>query len=112
MKKLALPESWRDLSPVELVALLTRRPPFVTRLDLLLAQWDVAESRAADARDAEASAWDAERAAYHVWMQKRDGRSLTAYERAKDIHRRDDAARRRAEARADQLFKLATEPEA
>lgn len=109
MKKLALPESWRDLSWPELVALLTRHPPYARRRDLLTAQWDVAEARAADASSAEQQARDAERAAFDAWMKARDSKTLAAYERAQDIYRRDEAALRRARARADQLFKLATE---
>lgn len=106
MTKLVIPQSWRDLSHAELVALLTERPQFFRRSDLLWAKHRVAQARAADARDAEQSVWQAERDAYDAWMKKRDSKALAAYERAKETYQRDAAAMKRAEAREDQLWKL------
>ncbi|MFC5393041.1 hypothetical protein [Bosea vestrisii] len=108
MTKIAIPQSWRDLSYVELVALLTQRPQFFSLRDLLWARHQVAQARAADMRDAEQSAWKAELEAFHAWSKKRDSKTLAAYERAQKTYRRDAAAMKRAEALEEQLWKLCT----
>ena len=106
MTKIAIPQSWRDLSHPELVALLNERPQLFRKTDLLWAKHQVAQACAADARDAEQMAWKAEREAFDAWMVKRDSKSLAAYERAKETYPRAAAAMKRAEAREDQLWKL------
>lgn len=106
MTKIAIPQSWRDLSHAELVALLTERPQLFRKSDLIWAKYQVAQARAADARDAEQSAWKAERHAYDAWRAKRDSKTLAVYERAQKTYRRDAAAMKRAEALEDLLWKL------
>ncbi|MEN5083702.1 hypothetical protein ABE438_14560 [Bosea sp. TWI1241] len=106
MTKIALPQSWRDLSHAELVALLNHRLTFFSKADLLWAKYTVAQAKSDGARDAEQSAWQAEREAFDAWMGKRDSKSLAAYERAKASYQRDAAAMKRAEAREALLWRM------
>lgn len=106
MTKIAIPQSWRDLSHSELTELLDDHPTFFRSQDLVWAQWKVASAAFLAAMKAEEEAWAAERKAYDAWREKGGSRTLGAYEAAKATVKRRRATMGRLRRRADALYEL------
>lgn len=106
MSKIAAPQSWRDLSHPELVALLDDRLTLLRQQDLVWAQWKVASAAFLSAMEAEQDAWKAEHEAFVAWCQQGSSRSLGAYEAAKATTKRRQATMGRLRRRSDALYEL------
>ena len=105
-KPIEPPNSWRDLTHAELVALLEDQLLLIRPRDLVWAQWKVASADYIAASEAEAEAWSAERRAFDAHLAKLNSKTLAAREAAQAKCKRAAATMKRLKRKADALYAL------